>query len=98
MVRPTSSTLPLVWNKRHKTRTTCSSDELAGWLPVVSDSVTQRARILDILLNVLDKPHSFGDSKDGTWKMPPQTSMILAGINVTPEGFTIADAQLDVLR
>ena len=30
--------------------------------------------------------------------MPPQTSMILAGINVTPEGFTIADAQLDVLR
>lgn len=60
--------------------------------------VTHRARILSILLDVLKKTHSFGGSKDGTWQMPPQTSMILAGINVTKDGFTIADSQLDVLR
>jgi len=30
--------------------------------------------------------------------MEPQTSMILAGINVTPQGFSIATDQLDVLR
>ena len=54
-------------------------------------AVSQRARILSFLLEALKKPHSFGGAKDGTWRMTPQTSMILAGINVTPQGFTIAD-------
>jgi hypothetical protein len=52
----------------------------------IERSVTQRARILDILLDVLDKPHSFGDEKSGTWKLPPQTTpgvpkktLVLAG-------------------
>ena len=61
-------------------------------------AVSQRARILSFLLEALKKPHSFGGAKDGTWRMTPQTSMILAGINVTPQGFTIADAQLEVLN
>ena len=61
-------------------------------------AVRMRSRILSILLDYLKKPHAFGNNKDGTWQMEPQTSMILAGINVTPQGFSIATDQLDVLR
>ena len=61
-------------------------------------AVRLRARILSFLLDALKKPHSFGGSKDGTWEMEPQTSMILAGINVTPHGFSIANDQLAVLH
>ena len=61
-------------------------------------AVRLRARILSFLLDALKKPHSFGGSKDGTWELEPQTSMILAGINVTPQGFSIANDQLDILH
>ena len=61
-------------------------------------AVIRRSRILSFLLDGLDKPHSFGGQKDGTWKSQPQTSMILAGIHVTPDGFSIADDQLEILR
>ena len=48
-------------------------------------------------MDCLKKPHSFGGQKDGTWKSQPQTSMILAGIHVTPDGFSIANDQLEIL-
>ncbi len=61
-------------------------------------AVIRRSRILSFLLDSLNKPHSFGGQKDGTCKSQPKTSMILAGIHVTLDGFSIADDQLEILR
>ena len=59
---------------------------------------TARARILSTLLTHLGKPHTFGSAKTDTWRMPPATSMILAGLHISKDGFCVDDAQLVVLK
>ena len=61
-------------------------------------SATARARILSVMLTHIQKPHHFGSAKTSDWTMPPTSSIILAGLHISKNGFSIDDAQLTVLR
>ncbi len=49
-------------------------------------------------LQVEVEPHTFGSAKTNDWRMPPATSVILAGLNISKDGFSVDDAQLTVLK
>ena len=80
------------------------------WITFVDDmgvhamteaSLTNRARILSVILDALGKPHAFGakgDSDVTTWEAKPQESMVLAGLHYDRNGIKCNEEIIEALR
>ena len=79
------------------------------WMAFVDDmgvhamteiALTNRARILSVILDALGKPHAFGTKGDteNTWRSPPKESMVLAGLHYDRYGIKCNEEIIEALR